>query len=230
MNRTLGTVVVLISLPVAVGVGCFTSQESVGPVVATGCTSDAECGAAAPCVTYTCSAQACKATYAPAKTLITDDTKGDCKRPECDGKGGVVEVPDPADVPVSRAACVTEACSSEGVPIHGLATTGTTCTGKAGAHVCDVTGSCVECNQPHDCTASGAYCYKGGCATCADGEQNGDETGVDCGGSHCLECNGGPCTTYSDCKSNSCSGGTCFPCQSDAQCGTGHCTTGTCSP
>lgn len=32
------------------------------------------------------------------------------------------------------------------------------------------------------------------CITCSDGIQNGDETGIDCGGSFCMPCNGGGCT------------------------------------
>ncbi|MFT4525747.1 MAG: subtilisin family serine protease, partial [Bacteroidia bacterium] len=32
------------------------------------------------------------------------------------------------------------------------------------------------------------------CITCSDGIQNGDETGIDCGGSFCAPCNGGGCT------------------------------------
>lgn len=43
--------------------------------------------------------------------------------------------------------------------------------------------------------------------TCTDGTQNGNETGVDCGGS-CPACaNGQPCNSSADCQSNYCNGG-----------------------
>ncbi|MCB9734948.1 MAG: hypothetical protein H6745_20365 [Deltaproteobacteria bacterium] len=41
-------------------------------------------------------------------------------------------------------------------------------------------------------------------ATCSDGVQNGTETGVDCGGSSCLACDGDACSLSSQCKSGSC--------------------------
>jgi hypothetical protein len=45
--------------------------------------------------------------------------------------------------------------------------------------------------------------------TCTDGVKNGDETGVDCGGS-CGVCGAGQmCTQHSDCQSRVCSGGLC---------------------
>ena len=52
------------------------------------------------------------------------------------------------------------------------------------------------------CTDPNAHNYDpsatqddGSCETCTDGEQNGDETGIDCGGSLCAPCGGGGCTT-----------------------------------
>jgi hypothetical protein len=47
------------------------------------------------------------------------------------------------------------------------------------------------------------------CVSCSDGLEDGDETGVDCGGSHCLKCTGETCMGYSECKSQDCKQGTC---------------------
>jgi len=48
-------------------------------------------------------------------------------------------------------------------------------------------------------------------AGCSDGQKNGDETDVDCGGS-CGACEGGAaCGGDADCTSNKCDDGTCFP-------------------
>jgi cysteine-rich repeat protein len=44
--------------------------------------------------------------------------------------------------------------------------------------------------------------------TCFDGTRDGDETGIDCGGS-CGACSGGPCTSGAMCASGVCSAGVC---------------------
>ena len=47
-------------------------------------------------------------------------------------------------------------------------------------------------------------------AACNDGERNGDETDVDCGGPSCKQCViGNACRTSSDCASGDCTSGTC---------------------
>lgn len=46
-------------------------------------------------------------------------------------------------------------------------------------------------------------------AYCFDGEQNEDETGVDCGGPSCRSCQGEACTENSQCASGLCVGGFC---------------------
>jgi hypothetical protein len=56
--------------------------------------------------------------------------------------------------------------------------------------------------------------------TCSDGIQNGNETGVDCGGD-CPRCaDGQGCATRDDCASARCDGGTCLGCTSNLDCGT----------
>src|SRR3954469_14795809 len=57
-------------------------------------------------------------------------------------------------------------------------------------------------------------------STCSDGVQNGDETGVDCGGS-CPRCgNGRSCLSRNDCASALCSGRVCASCANRFDCGT----------
>ncbi len=49
-------------------------------------------------------------------------------------------------------------------------------------------------------------------ARCGDGEIDGDETDVDCGGPDCEPCReGGACLADDDCASGSCDGDTCAP-------------------
>jgi hypothetical protein len=56
--------------------------------------------------------------------------------------------------------------------------------------VCDSSQACVVCVDTPSAPgcAAGQYCYNDACSSCTDGVQDGDETGIDCGGSHCPAC------------------------------------------
>ncbi len=61
-----------------------------------------------------------------------------------------------------------------------------------------------------DASADGGGVLDARVPGCDDGEQNGLETDVDCGGGECAPCpEGGMCTTGTDCESGSCVGGVC---------------------
>jgi hypothetical protein len=120
-------------------------------------------------------------------------------------------------------ACVAGACVAKAPEPS------TTVCGEGG--VCDGAGVCVACNLDSDCQETAAStemrCHEHACFSCADGEQNGNETGLDCGGS-CLACLGAPCSASDDCKSGACAKGVCAlaegaPCADDAACATGLC-------
>ncbi|MFT4040857.1 MAG: hypothetical protein QM692_21930 [Thermomicrobiales bacterium] len=65
--------------------------------------------------------------------------------------------------------------------------------------------------------------------SCFDGVQNGDETGVDCGGS-CARCeNNQTCGQRDDCASANCVSGVCQQCTSSPQCGSDGSGTCTCN-
>ena len=134
----------------------------------------------------------------------------------------------------------------------------------AGGQQCATGETNGKCNPGSSCTAP-SDCASGVCgdndiclpSTCSNGEQDGDETGPDCGGS-CPKCVGDPCsrdehcvTNY--CKSSACAapsctdkqkngtetgadcGGDCSPCpvgegcEGDDDCKTGRCEGGTCA-
>ena len=63
--------------------------------------------------------------------------------------------------------------------------------------VCDGAGHCLECLQHADCAPGHTCEAENVCSRCDDGVQNGDETGVDCGGS-CPLCPG-TCNVDADC-------------------------------
>src|SRR5205823_1477468 len=117
---------------------------------------------------------------------------------------------------------------------------------------------CVDglaCNTKDDCQSK--RCIDSVCAvhTCSDGEQNGDESSTDCGGSACAGCGAGShCNVSSDCTTGmecinavctppecndgrfnghetslDCGGPECPFCQPDGVCAApGDCSTGLC--
>ena len=68
-------------------------------------------------------------------------------------------------------------------------------------------GGPSQCGTTCD-AALGEQCWYGACVSCADGVQNGAETGVDCGG-HCASCLGEACADGPSCASGHCADGVC---------------------
>jgi hypothetical protein len=75
-----------------------------------------------------------------------------------------------------------------------------------GAGVCDSAGQCVECLTSADCVTAhptDPICdlAQHTCVSCSDGIENGQETGVDCGGPDCGACLGDACAMnmYGEC-------------------------------
>jgi len=218
-----------------VGTSCGGGLTCNGSGQCAACVQSDECGEPSPCATFTCADSACKVTYAAKGTALPDNMEGNCKSPQCDGHGAVVEVVDLNDVPTTTDPCIVEACTAAG-PTQSSATMGTACS----TGVCDGAGACVQCNLATDCstTLTDPYCYDNTCASCSDGKQDGDETGVDCGGSHCGLCGGATCTAATDCQTMSCivtaGGDVCglpvnVPCMFDSQCASKTCTSGACT-
>jgi cysteine-rich repeat protein len=115
--------------------------------------------------------------------------------------------------------CTEDLCSN-GVVRHTASTLGTTCdTGT-----CDGNGACVQCLSNFDCAPNVCNLATNTCSvasgSCTDALKNGDETGVDCGGScaptrQCAT-NGG-CLVAMDCASGVCTANKCVA----AACGDG---------
>ncbi len=91
--------------------------------------------------------------------------------------------------------CTTMSCN-DGSCKAGLVPPGTQCNGD---RVCDGSGSCVECVYDSDCNGTNPTCEANECISCSDGEKNGAETGVDCGGPKCAPCSGMACMSGNDC-------------------------------
>lgn len=149
--------------------------------------------------------------------------------------GSVVDCVVPADCPGEDTTCAALTCEA-GVCGEQQAAADAPCT-EDGGSVCDGEGACVACNTSDHCGAA-EICDNHLCVpdSCANLQQDGDETDVDCGGTACAPCvNGLTCLEYRDCVSHFCDtgggtggaggaggggGGTgiCAPCTDDIEC------------
>ncbi len=115
--------------------------------------------------------------------------------------------------------CVDRACFGLVCPAGQVCAAGACYPGDCVSAICTATqvcydGGCADTSCIGVLCPSGAVCQAGACRidTCGDGVQNGDETGIDCGGS-CGPCEPGmDCTVAKDCDSRVCGdAGTCRP-------------------
>jgi hypothetical protein len=86
-------------------------------------------------------------------------------------------------------------------------------------------GNVCLCATDSDCTTNACDVNTHMCVAsqCTDGQKDGNETDVDCGGGTCPACLAGDhCAVNSDCTSNLCLGGICY-CLRDADCATNAC-------
>jgi hypothetical protein len=91
-------------------------------------------------------------------------------------------------------------------------------------------GRCQITTKGDDAPCPGGTCQSGQCQpdpvdpTCTDGEKNGNESDVDCGGSCTDKCgNGKSCHGDGDCQSGRCCGGTCRDCCPGTHCWQAFC-------
>jgi hypothetical protein len=103
-------------------------------------------------------------------------------------------------------------------------------TGFQGAGACPPCANALKCGVNADCTSG--FCdqmvtpHICKAPSCTDGQKNGTELGVDCGGATCDALGktcavGGPCNTAADCTSGFCQGATCALKPIGTACGVG---------
>jgi hypothetical protein len=179
------------------------------------CSTDADCGKDTPCADWVCVNSACEAKYEPpGAQVFLGDSVGDCRRLACGEYGSIVQVLYQQDPPMDdNNPCTDELCRGW-TPVHQVLDQGTFCPGG----VCRGDGVCVECTKDLHCGK--AYCYQNECHSCENGVLDGDETGIDCGGSACGGCLGDPCLQGTDCASQNCADGVCcnLPCGTCSTC------------
>jgi hypothetical protein len=167
------------------------------------CLTDSDCPGAGACALARCGAGACL--NAVAGTSIGKHIPADCHARACDADGRIVDVVDLTNSPPPVDACTMPSCDTTGATVQSPGLAGVPCTMIGTTGRCDGTGRCVQCLTSTDC-ARGAPCVKHQCAasTCTDGQRDGDETDVDCGGT-CAPCaNARACGIDQDCLSDDC--------------------------
>ncbi|MEZ4299117.1 MAG: hypothetical protein R3B70_29480 [Polyangiaceae bacterium] len=185
-----------------------------------------------PCWEPTCEEGVCGFVPAASGKVLPQQVKGDCRTLVCDGSGSLTTVADTGDLPDPASECEQGACAND-IPYQEPVGAGTGCT--LGGKKCDGQGSCVECVFNEDCDTGTCSAYACVSASCGDGNHNGDETDIDCGGSCGASCAvGKDCGANSDCVTGNCSGGKCAQlangasCSSDGACQSGYCVSGVC--
>ena len=98
--------------------------------------------------------------------------------------------------------------------------------GNGSYSVTDASGNVLASGGSFGASETTNFCFGGGGGpTCTDGIQNGDETGVDCGGSICAPCSTPPTCTdgiqNGDETGVDCGGTTCAPCSTPPTCSDG---------
>jgi plastocyanin len=188
------------------GAVCNGAGACVQCLVATTCP-----GMDTDCQTRTCTLSVCGTSNAPAGTLTSMQTPGDCRANECNGAGGVVSANLNTDVPVDSIQCTSDICTA-GTPSNPPLAAGSNCN-QMGGTVCNGASVCVQCVMNADCVAlTGGACSMNVCQapSCTDNIQNGTETDTDCGGACPSDCGiGDSCLVNGDCATGFCEGGVC---------------------
>lgn len=149
-------------VPVAAGTPCNQHGGAVcnssGTCVACLVASDCQ-GQDTECQVRVCVSGACGFSRTSAGTPLSIQTVGDCKRVECDGLGGTIEVNDDSDVPDDGDPCTLNLCAA-GVPSYSRADAGTPC---GDGLICDADGACVGCLTASDCPGEDTECQARRC-------------------------------------------------------------------
>ncbi len=174
------------------------------------CAADMDCDTDSDCISDNCEDGICKV-----KASCTDGEQSDDET-DVDCGGSCNKCADDMHCD-TNSDCMSDNCEEGTCKAKANAS----CTdGEQGDDETDVDcgGSCnkcaddMHCNTDSDCVSDN--CEEGTCkakteASCTDGEKNGDETDVDCGGS-CDKCaENMHCDASSDCLSDNCEEGTC---------------------
>lgn len=192
------------------GTPCGSAGGECDHGVCSKCETAVDCGTSTLCQKWACANGACSSYRLSEGQPVADSIKYDCRTPQCDGAGNIVLAANEKDIPPDDAkSCIAQTCEGW-TTVFVPKLPGTPCLDAEGkANFCDGNGACVACVKDTDCPTWGDHCYAGSCHRCDDGKQNGDETGLDCGGNDCPDCLGDACVDAASCKSGFCEDGVC---------------------
>jgi hypothetical protein len=186
----------------AAGDGDATQASGAGNVVV--CVTDADCGSPIPCVAAFCRAGTCQSSNLFRGSSAERDVPADCHAEQCDGQGKLEHVLDFGNVPASSNPCSVTACDNLGNPSSQPSAAGVACQSAQGGRMCDGAGQCVECLTSLDCSVGTCQAHSCSPASCSNGQLDGSETDVDCGGT-CPACaDKQRCKIDQDCASDDC--------------------------
>jgi hypothetical protein len=200
---------------------CHPSQSEPEPEPEPECITAADCPPPPDlrCGEATCEGGKCGLTIFFPAGKIAWQVLGDCKTAFCDETGNVVLVEDPSDVPKTSDACVVDSCQGP-EPKHIPVGEGEACIDTTGLCVTEeispsLVRKCVDCISPDfSPCAPEQGCWQNKCVplSCTNGVKDGEESGQDCGGPHCVPCKlNQPCKVSADCEEGTCEGAACVP-------------------
>lgn len=138
--------------PLSAGSTCGTNLVCNATGSCVGCNTAADCpGTSTDCRTITCTNNVCGADFIAQGTPLGAQTTGDCQQAVCDGLGNPTSVALDTDLPDDGNECTQDVCTA-GVASHPFTPSGSACT--LNGAMCDGAGTCVECLDASDCTAS----------------------------------------------------------------------------
>src|SRR5215211_1785380 len=149
-------------VPLAAGTVCDQNggRRCNGSGKCVACLTASDCpGEDTECQHRVCDSGACGFGRTSAGTALSVQIAGDCKRIECDGLGGTIEVADDLDLPDGGNPCLQNLCVA-GAPSHPPATLGTEC---GNGLVCDGEGNCDGCASATSCPGVDTECQTRTC-------------------------------------------------------------------
>ncbi len=114
------------------------------------------------CVEHVCKMGVDTTVFVAAGTAAATQVAGDCKKMECDGKGGKVEVNDDEDAKLDGLDCTIDVCTN-GVPANNNAPVDTPC-GQGLDLKCNGKGQCGGCTTDAECSAGNTPCASAACS------------------------------------------------------------------
>ncbi len=176
------------------------------------CRTDQDCPPGQGCAAFTCRINPPTCTDG---ILNGDETDVDCGGGTCPKCGGGQSCRTDQDCPPGQG-CAAFTCRTNPPTCTDGIQNGDETDVDCGGGTCPKCGGGQSCRTDQDCPPGqgcAAFTCRTNPPTCTDGIQNGNETGVDCGGGTCPKCGGGQsCRTDQDCPAGQeCSGG--FSCR-----------------